>query len=618
MAKIISKQVLEDIRFRNDIVQVIGSYLKLQRTGASFKANCPFHKEKTPSFHVNPQRQIYHCFGCGAGGDVFAFVMQYDAVDFGEAVRKLAERAGIALELEEGSDSGSASEKALLYKLHSELATLYHRALLESKSGGIAREYVQQRGLTPETVEEFLIGFAPNRWDSVLKWAQKEKYALDLVEKGGLILKSQKPGARTEYYDRFRNRLMFPIRDEQGRTIGFSGRVLEDDAQSAKYVNSPETPLFQKSRVLYALDKARRHIAESREALVCEGQIDVIRCHQAGFHNAVAAQGTAFTEDHVRILGRYADSVIAVFDPDKAGEDAAVRAAGVFMRAGLAVRVARLPSKEDPDAFIRKRGADAFRAILAQAESAVGFQIAVLSSREDAGTEVGVMRIARAVLETIRQSPSAVQKAKLIQEAAERLKLPVKALDEEFGRTAPRSRPAPAPEADKRAAGPAAAPPKEEVDLCQHLLRFSDDSSLHRLVRDYLPLQMISDPFCRVVVEACVQGEPGANLFDRMAGHDDPSGEFQRFVAAAQMAPSKIKGKDKSPEEAVKGIILCLWKKRLERMRSELESRASQSGSSPDDKRRQELTYDLKRLEDWERQGDWEIGVRIIEFELSH
>jgi DNA primase len=611
MAKIISKQVLEEIRFRNDIAQVIGSYLKLQRAGSAFKANCPFHKEKTPSFHVNPQRQIYHCFGCGAGGDVFAFVMQYEAVDFSEAVRRLAERAGIALEMEEGAGSGPSSDKAVLYKLHSELATLYHRALLESKSGGTARDYVAKRGLTPETVEDFLIGYAPNRWDCVVKWAQKEKYALELVEKGGLILKSQKPNARADYYDRFRHRLMFPIRDEQGRVIGFSGRILEDDGQSAKYVNSPETPLFQKSRVLYALDKARRHIADSREALVCEGQIDVIRCHQAGFQNAVAAQGTAFTEDHVRILGRYADSVILIFDPDKAGEDASVRAAGVFMRAGLAVRVARLPSKEDPDAFIRKHGADAFRAILTQADSAVSFQIAVLSSREDATAEVGVMRIARAVLETIRSSPSAVQKAKLIQETAERLRLPVKALEDEFDRTAPRIRPAPTEDAERKLVDAAPPRPKEEEALCQHLLQSGDTAAVQRLVRDYLPLEMVSHPLCRAVVVAALQVEEQGNIFARLAGHDDPSGELQRFAAAAQMAPSKLRGKESSAEQAVRDIILRLWARKLERERAELERYASTRPGSPEERRGKEITCDLKMLQ------RWETGATIIELKLS-
>ena len=225
---------------------------------------------------------------------------------------------------------------------------------------------------------------------------------------------------------------MFPIPDEQGRVIGFSGRAIDTNDKSAKYVNSPETPLFHKGRILYALDKARRNIAESGEAIICEGQIDVIRCHQAGFKNAVASQGTAFTEDHTRILKRYTDSVILVFDPDTAGQDAAMRNSATFMASDSLLKVATLPKGDDPDSFIRKNGGAAFGDALKKAQSAVAFQIAVLSSRQDANSEVGTMRIAKAALQTIAHSPSAVQQAKLIDEAAQKLNIPAAALREDF------------------------------------------------------------------------------------------------------------------------------------------------------------------------------------------
>ncbi len=256
MSRIVPKRVLEDIRFKNDIADVIGSYFDLKSMGSSLKAVCPFHKEKTPSFHVNTQRQIYHCFGCGAGGDVFRFVMQYESIEFMEAVRILADRAGIELEIEE-SDQGGPDKKNL-YKLLSDAAAYYQRVLFEGKSAGKAKAYLKKRKLDDDIVKEFLVGYAPAGWRTILEAAKKKKYTLEQLESAGLILQSSKPNAKSDYYDRFRERLMFSTCDEQGRVIGFSGRTLDDDSKAAKYVNSPETPVFYKSRVLYAIDKARR------------------------------------------------------------------------------------------------------------------------------------------------------------------------------------------------------------------------------------------------------------------------------------------------------------------------------------------------------------------------
>ena len=309
MPKIISKDVIEQIRNANDVAEVIGSYFQLKRAGGSFKALCPFHKEKSPSFHVNPQRQIYHCFGCGAGGDVFRFIMQYENVDFGTAARILGERVGMRIEWSEG-DGGADSNKGELYKIHEEVAAIYQRALLEMDAAQRARAYLKERDLGDDVVRDFLIGYAPDRRDSLVQWSRKKKLPLQLLEAAGLISHTEDG----QPYDRFRNRLMFSIRDELGRVIAFSGRIMEKDVKVAKYVNSPETPLFRKGRVLYALDRARRNIMDARTAILCEGQIDVIRCHMAGFTTAVASQGTALTEDHARLLKRYADSVVVVLD----------------------------------------------------------------------------------------------------------------------------------------------------------------------------------------------------------------------------------------------------------------------------------------------------------------
>jgi DNA primase len=537
MAQIIPKRVLEDIRVRSDIVDVVGSYVHLQRAGSAFKTLCPFHKEKTPSFHVNPQRQIFHCFGCGAGGDVFGFVMQQEGVDFIGAVRLLAKRAGVALEMEEGAAGGPRKEQ--LYAIHEDLARFYQRCLLQMPSSAVARRYLESRDLTAKLVEEFLIGYAPDRWDTVLKWGEKNRHPVELLETCGLVLRSSRPDGGSGRYDRFRNRIMFPIRDEQGRVIAFSGRALEADAKTAKYVNSPETPLFHKGRVLYALDRARRHIVESREALLCEGQIDVIRCHAAGVTTAVASQGTAFTEDHARIVRRYADGVAILFDPDRAGEDAAIRTAGLFLEAGLAVRVASLPRGEDPDAFIRAHGAEQFREALAAAESAVRFQVRVLSSRDNVRSEVGAMRAAKAVLQTIGRSPNAVQRAKLVQEAAGMLGLPASALQDDLRhmlRQAGRSRAAQPAEEQAQGGGDAPEaqpPPREEVELCEHVVHAADFPGIAPLVERYLPARMISHPLCRAVVEAALAAlRGGADLHELLREGKGASQHVQRFAAA--------------------------------------------------------------------------------------
>ena len=607
MARIIPKRTLEDIRFRNDIADVIGSYFNLQRAGSAFKALCPFHKEKTPSFHVNPQRQIFHCFGCGAGGDVFRFVMMYEGLDFVSAAKMLAERAGVVLELEEGED-GDVAEKQALYKIHEELAQFYRRCLLQMKAAQVARDYLEKRDLPDETIEKFLIGYAPDRWDAALKWAHKHKHSVQRLEAAGLIVKTSKPSARSDFYDRFRNRLMFPIRDEQNRVIGFSGRSLGDQDKTAKYINSPETPLFRKGRVLYALEKARRPIVDSREALVCEGQIDVIRCHSAGFETAVAPQGTAVTEDHARILRRYADSVCIVFDPDRAGRDASIRAAETFMDVGLAVRVASLPEGEDPDSLVLKQGADAFRAVIENAESAVGFQIRVLSSREDAKSEAGLMRTAKAVLATISHSPNAVQKAKLLQEAGERLDLPVKALTDDLQymiRTAATyERNAAQPQVPTSEQQGARAKPAEDVALCEHMVHVGECPEVADLARQYLRLEMITDPDCRAVVRAALESaESGRPVQDILHGEDGANETLERFAACVQMAPRKTGGQEFSSRDAVTGLILAIWRRALRREREAL--------GAEEPERRSQITCDLNRLKTWEQ------GASTIEIELS-
>lgn len=602
MAGIVSKAVLEDIRFRCDIVDVIDSYITLPRKGSIIKTLCPFHKEKTPSFTVNRQKQIFHCFGCGVGGDVFKFVMLHEHADFPTAIRILAEKAGIQLEFEKGTQP--AGEKELLLAMHEDIAAVYHRYLLQEADAQPARDYLKKRGLTREIAEDFMIGYAPDRWDFTLEWARKKDYAVAKLDLAGLVVRRTEEGGGHPYYDRFRGRVMFPIRNEQGRIVGFSGRTLLQDPKAAKYVNSPETPLFRKSHILYALDRARRHIVESREAIICEGQIDVIRCHQAGFKTAVAAQGTAFTEDHARMLKRYADGVVLVFDSDDAGRNAAVKTSVIFLKAGLAVRVASLPPGEDPDSLIVKKGPEEFAEALKRAVPAIDFQLNLLIARENIRTEMGMMTVCREVLATISQSANAVQRDVLVQTVARRLGVAASALQSELRpllRNAPR--PEPAAQAlppDKR--------PMLEVALVEHL---GANSGLLPLVEQYLPFSFLTDPLCLRFVELMQESaREGIEFMQLLAERDDPERSLSGFAAQILSAPSKT-GNEGHHDEAVQGLILAFWRAELSRRRADMEARAQ---TAPDEQGRDELmaqasqlTTDLKRLQ------RWDTGSKVLE-----
>jgi len=596
MAGLISKSVLDDIRFRCDIVDVIDAYLTLPQKGTIIKALCPFHKEKTPSFNVNRQRQIFHCFGCGAGGDVFKFVMLYEHVDFVGAIKILAEKAGIPLQFEKGSEP--SADKELLLTIHEEAAALFHRQLLQSPDAQIARDYLHKRQITPEIIEDFMIGYAPDSWDFLLQWAQKKGHPLQKLDLAGLLIRREEDRGATPYYDRFRGRVMFPIRNEQGRIVAFSGRTLLQDPKAAKYVNSPETPLFRKSHILYALDRARREIVETREAIICEGQIDVIRCHQAGFKTAVAAQGTAFTEDHARILKRYADGVVLVFDSDEAGRNAALKASVIFMQMGLAVRVASLPQGEDPDSIILKQGAPTFARALSQAVPAIDFQLNLLLSQEDIRTEVGMMKVSRAALATISQSPNAIQRDVLVQTVARRLGISSDALNVELKHL---RRNTPPPAASTSTQPVAVQRPISEVLLAEHL---GTNPDLVTIMELFLPFTMITDPTCRAFLEILRDSSrEGVDVMQLLTERDDAERNLSTFAAQVLSAPHKA-GVEGNDRQAVEGLILGMWRNELQNRRSQIEQ---QLQMDTDETTRADLsaqwaqlTTDINRLKRWD------------------
>ena len=340
----IPEHLIEQIAQANDIVDVVSSYFPLKRAGSAYKARCPFHQEKTASFTVNPARQIFKCFGCGAGGGVFKFVELYENVNFPEAVKRLAQRVGIRVEDEPASAEELAEQslKRRLLDLNAAAAEWFHKNLLKTKAAQQARAYLQGRGLSAEVAKSWKLGYAPDTWNALTDWARAQGYRDDELIASGLVTFKKDDQERRigDLYDRFRDRLMFPICDDIGQVIAFSGRVLNAEAFGGKYVNSPETPVFIKGKVFFGLHKTKRALIDQKTAIVLEGQIDLITAFEAGVKNVTAAQGTAFTRDHARILKRYVDEVVLCFDADAAGLKAAEKALPALFKAGLSVRVA--------------------------------------------------------------------------------------------------------------------------------------------------------------------------------------------------------------------------------------------------------------------------------------
>ncbi len=570
---LVSKEIIENIRSRCSLVDVISHYLpELRRRGGTHKCCCPFHKEQTPSFTVNEDRQIYHCFGCGAGGDVFRFVMDYEKVDFVTAVKMLAARTGVAVVFEGGSSEERAG-KDVLYNIHAEAAAFYHRLLFKDSGSEAARRYLAERDLPEELAREFQIGFAPGEWKAFLRHALKKGRSTTDLETAGLALPSSESGGKSTYYDRFRNRLMFPVCDQLGRVIGFSGRVINRAEKGAKYINSPETPLFRKSHVLFAFDKARKSIVEKRQAIVVEGQIDAIRCHQAGLKNVVASQGTALTIHHARLIKRHADEVFFVFDADRAGVKASLASSEVFVAQDLSVRVATLPGKEDPDSLVRYNGAEALKQLLAEAPAALDYLIHVLQAQEGTSTEAARMRVVQSALNLIRICPSTTRKNIMLQHLSAMGIAPdaqMRAL-----RTV-RKHPLPRKKEDHPPAAPERQDPfpRQETALLELLIHHY--SEIRCLVCDYLPPYLLTDPVCRTLFEALMFNPPETlttdfNSFER---------DVQRCIVGVQIGVSRTLDCETSAVELAKRYILLFWKRHLEREQARIAGRADLTGEA--------------------------------------
>ena len=408
-----SEDLIEEVRMKNDIVDVISGYVKLQKKGSSYFGLCPFHNEKSPSFSVSRQKQMYYCFGCGAGGNVFTFIMEYENFTFVEALKMLAERAGV--ELPEMEYSKEAKEKADLRATLLEinkLAAKYFYAQLKSQSGSVGYQYLKKRGLSEETITAFGLGYSNKYSDDLYRYLKTKGYSDTLLAKAGLISIDEKHGV----YDKFWNRVMFPIMDVNNHVIGFGGRVMGD--AKPKYLNSPETEVFDKSRILYGLNRART----SRKSyfLICEGYMDVISLHQAGFTNAVASLGTALTTGHASLIKRYVNEVYLTYDSDEAGTKAALRAIPILREAGISAKIIRMEPYKDPDEFIKNRGAEAFEERIAKARNGFMFSIEVLEKQFDMNSPEGKTAFYNEVARRLGEFEEEIERNNYIEAVAEK------------------------------------------------------------------------------------------------------------------------------------------------------------------------------------------------------
>ncbi len=412
MAGRIPENILEDILSRVDIVEIVSGYIPLKRSGRNFRALCPFHHEKTASFMVSPDRQIYHCFGCNAGGNAFNFLMQYERLEFLEVVETLAKKAGVVLPETQRQDAKTVSLITQIYKIN-ELTALFYGYNLNSPAGTQAKNYLLKRGLKEESIKLFKLGLALDKWDALINHLRAKNISLTLLEKAGLILVKEGGG----YYDRFRNRIIFPIVDIKARELGFGARVLDDTLP--KYINSPETPIYTKGRNLYGLNLAKDAIRENDCAVMVEGYLDFILPYQEGLRNIVASQGTALTSEQARLLKRYTHNVVMVYDADKAGELAALRSLDIFIEEGMNVKVVSLPQGFDPDLFVREYGIVALQKKIEEAQNLFDYKINILKSRHDIKEAEGKARIACEMLPTIKKFKNSILKAEYTKKFAE-------------------------------------------------------------------------------------------------------------------------------------------------------------------------------------------------------
>lgn len=545
-----SEDIVEEVRMKNDIVDVISGYVRLQKKGSSYFGLCPFHNEKSPSFSVSRSKQMYYCFGCGAGGNVFTFIMEYENFTFVEALKFLADRAGV--ELPEVEYSKEAKEKADLKALLLEInkiAAQYFYVQLKSERGKAAESYLKNRGLTDELIQGFGLGYSNKYSDDLFVFLKKRGYSEDMIRQAGLINTSEKSGV----YDKFWNRVMFPIMDVNNRVIGFGGRVMGDG--KPKYLNSPETLIFDKSRNLYGLNRART--SRKPYFLLCEGYMDVISLHQAGFTNAVASLGTSLTSGHASLMKRYVQEVYLTYDSDEAGTKAALRAVPILKEAGIAARVIRMDPYKDPDEFIKNLGAEEFEKRIEDARNGFMFSLEILSKNYNMGSPEGKTAFFNEAAKKLIEFEDELERNNYIEAVSKVYKVSEESLKKLVAKTAvmqglakPVERPKAPPGSQKQ----------QENGICrsQKLLVtwMLENRKLFSIIKEYIEPEDFTEPLYRKVAGLIYeQYDSGEVNPAKIINHFTTEEEHRE---AASLFHEKIKNTStlKEQEEAIKETIL--------------------------------------------------------------
>ena len=424
---------VQKIKERLSIEEVVSSYIKLDRVGANLKAKCPFHNEKTPSFFISPDRGTYYCFGCGASGDIFTFVEEFEGLDFKGALKMLADKAGVPLESFNLKDKENQSEKERLYEVMEESTLYFEKNLKEHKE---VLDYLKSRGLNEKSIKDFRIGYIPLDWRLLYSYLKTKNFSDLDIEKAGLVKKTEKG-----MYDRFRGRTMFPIMDSGGRVIAFSGRIFVDDEKSAKYLNSPETPIFSKNAVLFGIDKAKDSIRKNNFSILVEGQMDLILSHQAGYRNTVATSGTALSDSTVSkenvvsnlgLIRRLSTNIVLSFDADKAGANATIRAGKIALSLGMDVKVVKMPEGVDPADLISKNGPDVWKEVIRNSKHIIEFLLnKFIETSNNDSRKVG-REVKEKILPLVSALDSSIEKSHFIKKISDLSNIPEKALEDDL------------------------------------------------------------------------------------------------------------------------------------------------------------------------------------------
>ncbi len=494
---LIPEDILERVRDATDIADIVGEHVELSKKGRNLFGLCPFHNENSPSFSVSPERQIYHCFGCGAGGNVFKFIQEIDRVSFVEAVAFLAQRASISLPQQNAQTRAHSEASDEIYRANDLANKYYHHMLLNDSVGQSALSYLRDRRLSDETIERFELGYAPAEWDGLLKVAGRRGITPQALERAGLALQRQSGNG---YYDRFRDRATFAINNLSNRTIGFGARALQLD-QEPKYLNSPETAIYHKGQVLYGLSHTRDAIRRSDTVIVVEGYMDLLSLVQAGIENVVATSGTALTEDHCRALARYAHRIVLLFDGDAAGSNAAMRGVEIAIGSGADARIVSLPSEHDPDTFVQTEGTDALLALTGRGQSALDFYLDQIGKQHNLNSVQGKSQAVETLKPLLARLRDAVRRDLMMREVAQRLSVDEGALRQEMHQVVQRQqRTNRSPSAiSLKTEDQIPEPPRREREFIGLLLHYPQ---YIRATADELDIEGLESTACRTLLQA--------------------------------------------------------------------------------------------------------------------